>query len=72
MPTIVIIGAGSAVFTSNLYSNILLTPALHDSAIALMGIGPTRLEQAWASYAIGGDDGLATCYAGADYVITRC
>lgn len=46
MPTITFIGAGSLVFTRNLCSDILLTPALQDSTIVLMDIDPTRLEQA--------------------------
>jgi alpha-galactosidase len=46
MPKITFIGAGSAVFTRNLCSDILLTPALQDSTIALMDIDATRLGQA--------------------------
>jgi alpha-galactosidase len=46
MPKIALIGAGSVVFTRNLCSDILLTPALQDSTIALMDIDPQRLEQA--------------------------
>ena len=46
MPKITLIGAGSVVFTRNLCSDILLTPALQDSTINLMDIDPTRLDQA--------------------------
>jgi len=46
MPKITLIGAGSVVFTRNLCSDILLTPALQDSTIALMDIDPARLTQA--------------------------
>ena len=43
---IAIIGAGSVVFTRNLCSDILLTPALQDATITLMDIDATRLGQA--------------------------
>jgi alpha-galactosidase len=46
MARIVIVGAGSVVFTSNLCSDILLTPALQGSTIALMDSNPVRLAQA--------------------------
>ncbi len=46
MPKITLIGAGSVVFTRNLCSDILLTPALQESIIALMDIDPDRLKQA--------------------------
>lgn len=46
MPKIAFIGAGSIVFTRNLCSDILLTPALQNSTIVLMDIDPTRLAQA--------------------------
>jgi alpha-galactosidase len=46
MPKITLIGAGSTVFTRNLCSDILLTPALQDSTIALMDIDAERLKQA--------------------------
>jgi alpha-galactosidase len=45
-PKITLIGAGSVVFTRNLCSDILLTPALQESTIALMDIDPERLAQA--------------------------
>lgn len=46
MPKITLIGAGSVVFTRNLCSDILLTPALQESTISLMDIDPDRLAQA--------------------------
>ncbi len=46
MPRIALIGAGSIVFTRNLCSDILLTPALQESTIGLMDIDPVRLAQA--------------------------
>jgi alpha-galactosidase len=48
MPKISLIGAGSVVFTRNLCSDILLSPALQDSTISLMDIDPGRLAQAKA------------------------
>jgi alpha-galactosidase len=46
MPKITLIGAGSAVFTRNLCSDILLAPALQHSTIGLMDIDAQRLAQA--------------------------
>jgi alpha-galactosidase len=46
MARIALIGAGSVVFTRNLCSDILLTPALQESTIVLMDIDPERLAQA--------------------------
>ncbi len=46
MPKITLIGAGSVVFTRNLCSDILLTPALQESTIVLMDINPERLALA--------------------------
>jgi alpha-galactosidase len=48
MPRIALIGAGSTVFTRNLCNDILLTPALQESTIALMDIDADRLQQAQA------------------------
>ena len=45
MPKITFIGAGSLVFTRNLTNDILLTPALSASTIALMDVDAQRLEQ---------------------------
>ena len=42
-PKIVLIGAGSLVFTRNLCSDILLTPVLQDSTLVLMDIDQSRL-----------------------------
>ena len=46
MPKITLIGAGSIVFTRNLCNDILLTPSLQESTLALMDIDPERLSQA--------------------------
>ena len=46
MPRITLIGAGSVVFTRNLCSDILLSPALQDATISLMDIDAARLRQA--------------------------
>src|SRR4051812_40450264 len=46
MTKITLIGAGSVVFARILCGDILLTPALRDSTIALMDIDPGRLERA--------------------------
>ncbi|MBA3703455.1 MAG: alpha-glucosidase/alpha-galactosidase, partial [Rubrobacteraceae bacterium] len=46
MPSIALIGAGSAVFTRNLCSDILLVPALQGSTISLMDIDAGRLHTA--------------------------
>lgn len=45
MSKITFIGAGSVVFTRNLCSDILLTPALQESTISLMDLDPVRLER---------------------------
>lgn len=45
MSKITFIGAGSVVFTRNLCSDILLTPALQDCTITLMDLDPVRLER---------------------------
>jgi alpha-galactosidase len=81
MPKIAFIGAGSVVFTRNLCSDILLTPALQDSTLTLMDIDPNRLGQAQELVrAIVDRRRLKTrveattdrrkAVAGADYVIT--
>ncbi|MGH2541823.1 MAG: alpha-glucosidase/alpha-galactosidase, partial [Ardenticatenaceae bacterium] len=44
MPKIVVIGAGSVVFTRRLLGDILSFPALSDSRIALMDIDAERLD----------------------------
>jgi alpha-galactosidase len=81
MPKIALIGAGSTVFTRNLCNDILLTPALQESTIALMDIDADRLQQAQSLVAaiIARRDLKARVEAtldrqqaveGADYVIT--
>ncbi|MGB0387891.1 MAG: alpha-glucosidase/alpha-galactosidase [Ardenticatenaceae bacterium] len=81
MPKITLIGAGSVVFTRNLCSDILLTPALQESTITLMDIDATRLAQAKALVqAIVDRRGLKArveattdqreAVRGADYVVT--
>ncbi|HEY0792928.1 MAG TPA: alpha-glucosidase/alpha-galactosidase [Chthoniobacterales bacterium] len=45
MPKITFIGAGSMVFTRNLCNDVLLSPALAGSTIALMDLDAERLEQ---------------------------
>ncbi len=47
MAKIVLIGAGSTVFTRNLCNDILLTPALQESDIVLMDINAERLNAAY-------------------------
>ncbi len=81
MVKIAIIGAGSVVFTRNLCSDILLTPALQECTITLMDIDPGRLAQARNLVQMMGDRrGLDVrlevtadrreAVRGADYVIT--
>jgi alpha-galactosidase len=58
MPRIVLVGAGSVEFTRNLLGDILSSPALRDSAIALHDIDPERLATAermarWTASALG-------------------
>ena len=81
MPKIAFIGAGSVVFTRNLCSDILLTPALQSSTLTLMDIDARRLSQARdLVQALIDSRGLAArveattdrreAVRGADYVIT--
>jgi alpha-galactosidase len=81
MPKIAFIGAGSEVFTRNLCSDILLSPALQGSTLSLMDIDPRRLANARAAVeAIVQYRGLPArveatldrreALRGADYVIT--
>jgi alpha-galactosidase len=81
MPRIALIGAGSVVFTRNLCSDILLTPALQQATISLMDIDAPRLRQArdLVQALIDGRGLRATVEAtedrreavrGADYVVT--
>ena len=81
MPKITFIGAGSLVFTRNLTNDILLTPALSGSTIALMDVDGQRLEQSrqivQSMIDRRGSKAMVTAtldrkqaIAGADYVIT--
>lgn len=81
MPKITLIGAGSAVFTRNLCNDILQSPVLQDSTLALMDIDAGRLRQACdlVNLLAGQRGGKARVEAtldrreaveGADYVIT--
>jgi alpha-galactosidase len=81
MAKITLIGAGSVVFTRNLCSDILLTPALQDSTISLMDIDPERLKQARSlvqaiidqrglKARVEATAGRRESVQGADYVIT--
>ena len=60
MPRIVLVGAGSVEFTRNLLGDILTSPALRTSHIALHDIDPERLATAermarWTADALGAD-----------------
>ena len=81
MPKITFIGAGSLVFTRNLCSDILLTPALQESTITLMDIDAGRLRQARSivqamidkrklNARVVATTDRAEAVAGADYVVT--
>jgi len=81
MPKITFIGAGSLVFTRNLCSDILLTPALQESTITLMDIDAGRLGQAHSivqamidkrklNARVVATTDRAEAVAGADYVVT--
>ena len=81
MAKITFIGAGSVVFTRNLCSDILLTPALQESTISLMDLHPGRLAQARAvvqalidrrglKARVEASTDMAAAVRGADYVVT--
>lgn len=81
MPKIAFVGAGSVVFTRNLCSDMLLSPALQDCTISLIDIDAHRLENARAAVeTIVARRGLSArveasldrraALRGADYVIT--
>ena len=60
MPRIVLVGAGSVEFTRNLLGDILTSPALRTSEIALHDIDPERLATAermarWTAAALSAD-----------------
>ena len=47
MPKITFMGAGSTVFAKNVLGDVMLTPSLKDSTIALYDIDPVRLEESY-------------------------
>ena len=80
MPRIVLVGAGSVEFTRNLLGDILTSPALRSSHIALHDIDPERLGTAermagWTATALGAEPTISAhldrreALAGADFVI---
>jgi alpha-galactosidase len=80
MPRIVLVGAGSVEFTRNLLGDILTSPALRSSQIALHDIDPERLATAermarWTADALGADPTISAhldrreAFKGADFVI---
>ena len=80
MPRIVLVGAGSVVFTKNLLGDILSSPALRTSEIALHDIDADRLEAAermarWTASALDAEPTISAhldrreAIAGADFVI---
>jgi alpha-galactosidase len=80
MPRIVLVGAGSVEFTRNLLGDILSSPALRSSEIALHDIDPDRLATAermarWTADTLGADPTISAhldrreAFDGADYVI---
>ena len=80
MPRIVLVGAGSVEFTRNLLGDILTSPSLKDSHIALHDIDPERLATAermarWTADALDATPGISAhldrreALRGADFVI---
>jgi alpha-galactosidase len=80
MPRIVLVGAGSVEFTRNLLGDILSSPALRDSQIALHDIDPDRLATAermahWTAGALGAEPRISAhldrreALQGADFVV---
>src|SRR6478735_2116894 len=80
MPRIVLVGAGSVEFTRNLLGDILTSPALRTSHIALHDIDPERLATAermarWTADALGAEPTISAhldrreALAGADFVV---
>jgi alpha-galactosidase len=64
MPRIVLVGAGSVEFTRNLLGDILTSPALQTSEIALHDIDPERLATAermarWTAAALGAEPAIS-------------
>jgi len=81
VPKITLIGAGSAVFTRNLCSDILLAPALQGSTISLMDIDAERLrsslelvqnlvERRGLAARVEATTDRREAVSGADYVVT--
>ena len=80
MPRIVLVGAGSVEFTRNLLGDILSSPALRSSHIALHDIDPERLATAermarWTAGALGAEPTISAhldrreALDGADFVV---
>lgn len=80
MPKITIIGAGSAVFATELMTDILLTPALERGTFALVDIDPERLElahqmaeflieQTGRDWSVTANTDRTKVLAGSDYVV---
>src|SRR6266446_7780895 len=80
MPRIVLVGAGSVEFTRNLLGDVLSSPALRDSSIALHDIDPERLATAermarWTASALGAEPTISAhldrraALQGADFVV---
>ena len=80
MPRIVLVGAGSVVFTKNLLGDILSSPALRAAEIVLHDIDPDRLATAermahWTAGALGAEPAISahldrrTALRGADFVV---
>jgi alpha-galactosidase len=80
MPRIVLVGAGSVEFTRNLLGDILSSPALRESEIALHDIDADRLRTAermaqWTAGALGATPRISAhldrreAFRGADFVI---
>jgi alpha-galactosidase len=81
VPRITLIGAGSAVFTRNLCSDILLAPALQECTISLMDIDASRLrnsrdlvqnmvDRRGLGARVEATTDLREAIRGADYVVT--
>src|SRR6478752_6398897 len=82
MPRIVLVGAGSVEFTRNLLGDMLTSPALRTSHIALHDIDPERLATAermarWTADALGAEPTVSAhldrreALAGADFVVNH-
>ena len=80
MPRIVLVGAGSVEFTRNLLGDILTSPSLRESEIALHDIDPERLATAermahWTATALSAEPTISAhldrreAFRGADFVI---